>query len=320
MDLNALALFAAAAAAGSLSLAARRVGVPLPTLSRRVRTLEDDLGLRLLERGPRGLALTAAGTRLLADAGPALATLAQARQRLFDASGVAGTLRVSIPPHFEPIRPVFSEFRRRYPAVRFDVFVADRRVDLVADGIDVVLRIGEGGHRSYVGRTLTRYRHQVVAAPTLLRGAAIKRPADLRNHPCACFKSAGPPQWILGEVRIDLDPVLVTNDYEHLLHMAATGQAITEVPPFMARTPLRKGQLVEVLPRRPLPLLAVRLLVADMRALSPLVRQFMDFAADAVARALRPGSPLGKDIASDAEGDPASARRAAARPSGSNQP
>jgi len=168
MDLNALELFVAAAEAGSLSAAARRTRVPLPTLSRRVRKLEDDLGVRLLERGPHGLALTPAGTQLLAEATPALATLSQAEQRLYDSSGVAGTLRVSIPPHFEPMQFVFSEFCRRYPAVRLDVFVTDRRVDLVADGIDVVVRVGEGGYSSYVGRTLARYRHRVVGAPSLL--------------------------------------------------------------------------------------------------------------------------------------------------------
>lgn len=289
MDLNALQLFVAAASSGSLSQAARRMGVPLPTLSRRVRALEDELGVRLLERGARGLALTRAGTQLLSDAAPALVTLAQARQRLSDASGVAGTLRVSIPPHFQPIRPVFAEFGRRYPAVRFDVFVADRRVDLIADGIDVVLRVGEGGHRSYVGPTLTRYRHRVVAAPSLLRRARIERPADLRGLPCACFRTGGPSEWTLSDERIDLDPVLVTNDYEHLLYLALGGHAVTEVPPFMAREPIREKRLVEVLPDFPLPLLTIRLLVADTRALSPLVRQFLDFAAAAIPEALEAG-------------------------------
>lgn len=286
MDLNSLELFVAAAEAGSLSEAARRNGVPLPTLSRRVRTLEEDLGVRLVERGPKGLALTPAGTQLLAEAAPALATLSQAEQRLYDASGVAGTLRVSLPPHFEPMWSVFSEFGRRYPAVRFDVFVTDRRVDLVADGIDVVLRVGEGGYSSYVGRTLTRYRHRVVAAPSLLQGVEIESPADLRNLACASWRTGGPPSWTLGDVQLRLDPVLVTNDYEHLLQMAVSGQAITEVPPFLASEPLQDGRLIEVLPDHPMPLQSIRALVVDTRALAPLVRQFLDFAANAVPGAL----------------------------------
>lgn len=216
----------------------------------------------------------------------ALATLSQAEQRLYDASGVAGTLRVSIPPHFDPMWSVFAEFARRYPEVRLDVFVTDRRVDLVADGIDVALRVGEGGHGSHVGRTLTRYRHRVVAAPSLVEGVELQRPTDLRNLTCACWRTGGAPSWTLGGARLKLDPVLVTNDYEHLLQMALSGQAITEVPPFMASAPLQDGQLIEVLPDHPMPLQTIRALVVETRALSPLIRQFLDFAANAVPDAL----------------------------------
>lgn len=286
MDLNALELFAAAAAAGSLSAAARRTEVPLPTLSRRVRQLEDDLGLRLLERGAQGLVLTRAGTQLLAEVGPALATLRQAQQRLREDSAVAGTLRVSMPPHFAPMRSVFALFGERYSDVRFDVFVTDRRVDLIADGIDVAVRVGEGGSSAYVGRTLARYRHRVVASPRLLRGARLERPADLRGRPCACWRTSNAPAWTLGGVELALEPVMVTNDYEHLLLLALEGRVITELPPFMATRPIEAGELVEVLPDHPLPLASLRALVLDTRALSPLIRQFLDFVADELPTAL----------------------------------
>ena len=103
MDLNALELFCMSARSGSLSEASRRTGVPLPTLSRKVRKLEDEVGMRLFERGPDGLALTQVGTRLLAEAEPALSMLSQAERIICDASGVAGTIRVSMPPHLKPI-------------------------------------------------------------------------------------------------------------------------------------------------------------------------------------------------------------------------
>ncbi|WP_428635235.1 LysR family transcriptional regulator [Sedimenticola sp.] len=154
MDLNALELFVVSARSGSLSEAARRTGIPLPTLSRKVRRLEDDIGMRLLERGPTGLVLTQLGTRLLAEVEPALSMLTQAEHSIRDATRVAGTLRISIPPHFKPLWANLSRFLDRFPAVSFDVFVTDRRVDLVADGIDVALRIGEGGHVSYAGLLL----------------------------------------------------------------------------------------------------------------------------------------------------------------------
>ena len=100
------------------------------------------------------------------------------------------------------------------------------------------------------------------------------------------MRTGGSPSWTMGDVELNLNPVLVTNDYAHLLHMALSGQAITEVPPFMAREPLDDGRLVEILPDYPMPLHTIRALVVDTRALSPLVRQFLDFAANAVPGAL----------------------------------
>lgn len=288
MDLNSVRLFVAAAQAGSLSEAARRTGVPLPTLSRRMRSLEDELGARLLERSTRGLTLTDAGARLLESADPALALLAQAEQRLHDTAGVSGRLRVSLPPHFEPLWHAFQEFGQRHARVRFDIFVTDRRVDLVADGVDVAIRVGDGGHSSYVGRTLARYRHRLVAAPALLEGVVVERPEDLIRLDCACWRSAVSPSWLLGDTTLSVDPLVSTNDYQHLLHLAVGGRVVTELPPFIAHGPLARGQLVEVLPGYPLPLQSVRALVADTRLLSPLVRQFLDFVAATSSRALDP--------------------------------
>ncbi|MCA9676399.1 MAG: LysR family transcriptional regulator [Myxococcales bacterium] len=279
-------LFVEAAEAGSISEAARRTGIPLPTLSRQLRKLEDDLGMRLLERGPRGLALTPAGNQLVADAQPSLASLAQAEQRLHDASGVAGRLRISMPPHFEPLWQLFSAFGRRYPAVTFDVFVTDRRVDLVADGIDVAFRVGEQGTAGYVGRTLARYRHRLVASPKFLAARPLAAPQDLLLVPCACWRSPGATVWQLGDTTVELEPVLVTNDYLHLLRLAEAGDVVTEVPPFLAARGLHQGRLVEPLPDHPLPEHPMRALVVERRSTSPLVRQFLDHASENVAQAL----------------------------------
>ncbi len=286
MDLNAVRVVVIAAEAGSLSEAARRSGIPLPTLSRQVRKLEDGLGVRLLDRSPQGLTLTPAGARLVTDAAPALELLAQAEQRLYDESGVSGTLRISLPPHLQPLWELFSAFGRRYPAVTFDLFVTDRRVDLVADGIDIAIRVGESGSSVYVGRTLTRYRHLVVASPSFLNKHAIVTPQDLLSAPCASWRSGGPSVWQLGDSTIRFEPLLVTNDYLHLLHRALSGDVVTELPPFLARRAVREGLLVSILPDYPLPERPMRALVAERRWMPPLVRQFLDYTSEHVVRAL----------------------------------
>lgn len=291
MDLNAVKLFVQASEAGSISEAARRSGIPLPTFSRQLRKLEDDLGMRLLERGPRGLALTPAGNQLVSEAQPALAALTEAEQRLHDASGVAGRLRVSMPPHLDALWDVFHAFRRTYPAVTFDVFVTDRRVDLVADGIDVALRVGDQGTAGYVGRTLTRYRHRLVASPKFLAAHRLAAPEDLATVPCACWRSSGAGVWQLGETEVALEPVLVANDYLLLLRAAEAGEVVTELPPFLAARGLAEGRLVEPLAEHPLPERPLRALVVERRSMSPLIRQFLEHASETVAQALGVTAP-----------------------------
>ena len=286
MDLNALALFVESARAGSLSEAARRTGIALPTLSRKIRKLEETLGMRLFERGATGLVVTPMGTRLLAESEHAVATLQQAECSVRSDLGIAGILRLSIPPHLKPVWPILSEFSARFPDVQFDVFVTNRRVDLVAEGIDIALRIGEGGSTSYVGRALMKYRHLVVAAPTLLQKVQINEPKDLASAPCVCWRSGTRSAWTLGGLVVSLEPLLVTNDYEHLLNLALQGIGVTEIPPFMAKEAIEQGKLVEVLPSFPLPHSTMRLLVVETRAMSPLIREFLDFANKAFADAL----------------------------------
>lgn len=286
MDLNAVKLFVLAADAGSISEAARRNGIPLPTFSRQLRKLENEIGKRLMERGPRGLMLTPAGNQLISDAQPALASLAQAEQRLYDVSGVAGKLRLSMPPHLESLWPLFRDFGHWYPSVTFDVFVTDRRVDLVADGIDIAIRVGDQGNAGYVGRTLASYRHRLVCSPRFFKEHSVKTPHDLTRVPCACWRSPGGNVWHLGDSEIAVEPVFVTNDYLHLLSLAEAGEVVTEVPPFLATPGLNKRILVETLPDHPMPEISMRALVVERRAMSPLVRQFLDYASENVAQAL----------------------------------
>lgn len=125
---------------------------------------------------------------------------------------MAGTLRISVPPDLDPFWRVFSDFGRSYPAVRFDIFVTDRRVDLVSDGIDVGVRVGDGGFISYVGRTLARYRHRVVASPDFLERIPITDPEHLDGVPIACWRAAGPVSWTLGERTLQVQPRITTND------------------------------------------------------------------------------------------------------------
>ncbi len=151
-----------------------------------------------------------------------------------------------------------------------------------ADGVAV------GGRAGYIGRTLARYRHRLVAAPGDVAGIVLEQPQDLRRLDCACWRSAAQPVWQLGDTALVVEPVVATNDSQHLLHLALGGHVVTELPPFLAPAPLSRGQLVEGLPEHPLPRQTVRALVAETRLLSPLVRHFLDFVAEVVPPTLDP--------------------------------
>ena len=289
MDLNAVRMFVAAVQAGSLSAAAARLDMALPTLSRRVRELEAELKVRLFERNARGVRLTDAGTRLYEHACRGVEALEDAARAVAsDEAQLRGTLRLSIPPSFEPWWDLIAAFQRCHPQVQVSVFTTERRVDLVEDGIDVALRVGEVVHDSMVGRRLLGYRHVLVASPQLLeRVGEPTSPEGLRHLPCGVWQQSGAPGaiWQLGDQRFEPLAMLVTNDYVHLRSRAIAAELLTELPPFLAHDALQRGKLKRVFPDLPMPAQDISLLYPSRRFVSSIVRAYIDFCqahADAV--------------------------------------
>jgi DNA-binding transcriptional LysR family regulator len=281
MDLNAVQLFVNVVQAGSLSAAAQRTGVPLPTLSRRIRELERELKVQLLERSARGTRLTDAGTRLYEHTASGIEAFVEAEKAVrSDQARLRGRLRLSLPTAFEPWWELLGAFQRHYPDIQLSVYTTDRRVDLVEDGIDVALRVGEVLHEQRVARRLLSYRHGLVASPALLeRLGTPDAPEALHRFPCATWCRDANTQgiWRLGEHIVEPKAVLTTNDYLHLRGRALAGEVITELPPFLAAEPIRGGQLRAVLADHPMPEQQVNLLYPSHRNPSSIVRTYLDF-------------------------------------------
>ncbi len=281
MDLNAVKMFVAAVQAGSLSAAATRLGLPLPTLSRRIRELEAELKVRLFERNARGVRLTDAGSRLFENVSRGIESLEDAARAVGnDETQLKGLLRLSIPPSFEPWWDLIAAFQRTYPHVQVSVYTSERRVDLVEDGIDVALRVGEIVHDAMVGRRLFSYGHVLVASPSLLaQHGPLTTPDDLRHMPCGVWARASGSHaiWQLGDQRFEPTAVLLTNDYFHLRARAIAGDVVTELPPFLARDALRRGALQLLLSDHPMPVNDVTLLYPSRRYVSSIVRAYIDF-------------------------------------------
>ncbi|NWA20812.1 LysR family transcriptional regulator [Serratia liquefaciens] len=281
MDFNATKMFVSVVQAGSLSAAADKTHVPLPTLSRRIRELERELDVQLLERSPRGIKLTEAGSRLYEHASRGVEALNEAQQAVMnDETRLKGRLRLSMPPNFDPWWDLLGAFQQRFPEISVSVFSTERRIDLVQDGIDVSLRVGTIVHESMVARQMLKYRHLLVAAPSLL--AQFGQPAsveDLHHYPCASWAadSSSRGLWRLGHQVFEPKAVLVANDYALLRSRAVAGQAVTELPPFMANKEIAAGRLCAVLPSHPLPEQTLSLLYPSQRHPSRLVRAYLDF-------------------------------------------
>ncbi len=170
-DLNSLTIFAKVVEANSFSEAARRLKMPTSTVSRRVADLEDQLGVRLLERSTRSLRLTDVGSEVLEHAQHSV-ELSESVDNIASnhLSNVSGTLRLSAPPSISDslLAPLVSAFQASYPDVRVQIFVTERFVDHIAEGIDLGFRVGMLKDSTLVARRILTYRHQLLASPAYL--------------------------------------------------------------------------------------------------------------------------------------------------------
>jgi DNA-binding transcriptional LysR family regulator len=281
MDLNATRMFVAVVQAGSLSAAAIRLRTPLPTLSRRIRDLERQLKVQLLERSARGTKLTDAGARLYEHASHEIEALLEAEQAVVsDQARLKGRLRLSLPQTFKPWWDLLGAFQRRYPGIQVYVYSIERRMDLIEEGIDVALRVGEIVHEAMVARHVLSFRNILVASPKLVKRCGMPaKPDALLRFPCAVWASRidVPTRWKLGGQVVEPKAVLSTNDYDHLCSRALGGDVVTELPPFLAAAPIREKRLVPLLPQYPLPEWSINLIYPPHRHPSTIVRTYLDF-------------------------------------------
>jgi DNA-binding transcriptional LysR family regulator len=295
IDLNSLTIFATVVDANSFSEAARRLNMPVSTVSRRVAELEDQLGVRLIERSTRNLRLTDVGSEILEHARKGL-EVSEAVGNLVSnrLSHISGLLRLSAPPSISDslVEPLVSAFQAAYPDVRIQVFLTDRYVDHIAEGIDLVFRIGPGAERnsSLVARKIMSYRHRLLASPDYLTKChAPEKPNDLLSHRLVAFAFFKPENsWTFHHVNgkdeetIRFMPTLSMNDFTGLASALVAGRGIGDLPPVVQPDLVRSGRLVEVMPDwrfRSFDLLMVHL---GNRHMTATVRIFKEFATQMV--------------------------------------
>lgn len=291
-DLNSLIIFAQVAETNSFSEAARRLKLPTSTVSRRIADLETQLGVRLIDRSTRRLRLTDVGLELLEHA-RRTAELSEAIDNIASnhSSKVSGTLRLSAPPSISDslLVPLIGAFQTSYPDIRIQIFISERFVDHIADGIDLAFRVGgQLEDSSLVARKILTYRHQLVVSPTYLKKSKPpQRPQDLLGHRLLSFLRRGKPEntWRFAHINgkdketINFQPFVSMNDYAGLASAVLTGAGIGDLPPIVQPQLLRDGQLFEVMPEWRLRTVNLWLVHLGNRLTQRSVRVFKEFAA-----------------------------------------
>lgn len=256
-DFEGLAMFAKVAEEGSFAGAARAMGVSVPTVSRGVARLEERLGARLFNRTSRQLALTEFGATIAEKAGDIYRQAEEAENAAREMSiQPRGLVRLAVPMSFGVrwVAPLLPEFFQAYPEVSVDLHLSDTTVDIVAQGFDAALRIAALPDSSLIARRLCPVAQIVVASPAYLeRFGRPAHPRDLVGRPCLSYAyRARSDVWRFvndaGEEHpvTPVGPLRVTNS-EALLPMLLAGQAIAELPEFMAGEYLADGRLEAIL-------------------------------------------------------------------------
>ncbi|MCQ8278392.1 LysR family transcriptional regulator [Acetobacteraceae bacterium KSS8] len=270
-DLEAWAIFATVAEYGSFSRAAAELGLSNPTVSKAIGRLEARLGFALLSRTSRRLSLTGAGQAALERASRILSEGEAVEQEAAEqARAPRGRVRLSAPLSFgiAHLAPVLPGLLRAYPEIELDLALSDRKVDLVAEGYDLALRIGSLVDSSLLSRRLCSVRLLLVGAPGYfeLHGTP-KRPSDLLRHRVIGYTGGGGRNaWRFthpeeGEETVQPPARLWTDNADVVMPVLLAGQALAVLPEFAVWQELRDGSLLAALPDWPIAALGLHLLM-----------------------------------------------------------
>ena len=245
--------FVSVVEAGGFRAAASRLGLTASAISKRVRALEDRLGARLLNRTTRRVAPTDVGRALYERSRAILADLEDAEAAVAELQAEPrGPLRVGAPMDFgrRHLVDLFARFASEHPALSLEVHLTDRFVDVVGEGFDLVLRIGDLPDSSLVARRLARCRRALVASPAYLETRGTPRQqADLAHHDWIAYALETARRWPLAP-GVSLPEVARhrADNGEMLRALVRAGTGIALLPTFLVGDDLREGALVELFP------------------------------------------------------------------------
>ncbi|OHX12586.1 transcriptional regulator [Chromobacterium sphagni] len=286
-NLEGLQIFTVVAEAGGFTAAAERLGMTKANVSLQVGRLEAQLGATLFTRTTRRVKLTEAGQALYLDAQPALAALREALlQAGHGAAALSGVLRLTAPVgHMvESVAPAVAQFVRLHPELQLELHANDRMVDLVAEGMDLAIRLGTLRDSSLRALKLGEFAQQLVASPDyLLRRGLPQRPEDLADHDWVALTLLKTPlTWRFvaadgAEAPVRMRSRLKVDSGASLRTLLLAGAGLSVLDSFSVQDDIREGRLVHVLPQWTLPKGGVYAVFPPGRHAPASVRAFVEF-------------------------------------------
>lgn len=288
VDLNHVAVFLAVAEAKSFTTAARRLGVTRSAVSQTMRRMEDRLGIALVQRTSRSVSLTEAGDELYRRVSPAVSEVGLALDAARDRHAApTGLLRIAVSSIAERFisGPLLAGFVAKHAGIQLDITLTDEEFDIVAEGYDAGVRLGEVIEQDMVAVPVsTKQRQLVVGAPAYLeRHRAPKHPTDLAQHCCIGWRPsprAQPYRWEFEENGREFDvavnPQVTTNDMWVMVRTAVAGGGLTFGMEETFRPYIKRGELVPLLQRFCPVFPGFYLYFPDRRNLAPKLRALVN--------------------------------------------
>jgi DNA-binding transcriptional LysR family regulator len=280
---------------GTLSAAGRKLGVPLPTISRKIADLETHLGAQLLVRSNRKITLTDAGAAYVSASKQILDAVADAeRAASGEYSAAKGELVITAPVVFGRLHvlPAMTDFLRAYPDIDIRLMLADRNLHLTDDHVDLAVRIGALPDSSLLATKLGTVRRVVCGSPDYFaRHGRLDQPADLARHTCITFTALGlPDSWTFGTgpkaETVAIRSRLSVNTAEAAIDAATAGLGVTRVLSYQVADRVRSGQLTLALNDHSPDPIPVSLVYGGQGILPLKLRAFLDFATPRLRQGL----------------------------------
>ncbi len=283
--------FATVGASGNFAEAARRLGLANSVISKRIKDLEDFLGVQLFQRTTRKVSLTEAGYNYLEYVRRVLDEMEEVESAIrYKAEKPVGTIKMSAPLSFglQTLAPAITSYLEKYPQVDIKTYLSDRRVDLVTEGFDLAIRIGKLEDQSLIARKLGNVRRVVCASPAYFKKHGIPQsPADLKNHNCLSYLNlAEGKAWpfMMDGKRImqGVSGNFLSDNGDLLYQAAKSGCGITLLPTFIIHESLKNGALAIALEDFEEKDFDVYAVYQHTRHLSTRIRTFIDHLAIAL--------------------------------------